>query len=235
MLADMSAEVAAARQLYQHAAWLVDAGEPANTETSQAKLFASEMAERVTSQALQIFGGNGYTTRVRRRALLARRPADEDLRGHLGDPAPDHRRQPARRRAARRASPMTFDPGRRARRALQRRAAQRLADLTGDYAGHRRGVAGLQRRRRARPGGRDHRVRALAGRHPASRQAGTSSPRSTRRCGRLARRDLRHLRGAAAGRSRRTRLEARPTARTCIRLREPAGSEARHRQPVSRG
>ena len=62
MLADMSAEVAAARQLYQHAAWLVDAGEPANTETSQAKLFASEMAERVTSQALQIFGGNGYTT-----------------------------------------------------------------------------------------------------------------------------------------------------------------------------
>jgi alkylation response protein AidB-like acyl-CoA dehydrogenase len=62
MLADMSAEVAAARQLYLHAAWLVDSGEAANTETSQAKLFASEMAERVTSQALQIFGGNGYTT-----------------------------------------------------------------------------------------------------------------------------------------------------------------------------
>lgn len=62
LLADMSADVAAARQLYQHAAWLVDSGAPANTETSQAKLFASEMAERVTSQALQIFGGNGYTT-----------------------------------------------------------------------------------------------------------------------------------------------------------------------------
>ena len=62
MLADMSADVAAARQLYQHAAWLVDSGAEANTETSQAKLFASEMAERVTSQALQIFGGNGYTT-----------------------------------------------------------------------------------------------------------------------------------------------------------------------------
>ena len=62
LLADMSADVAAARQLYQHAAWLVDTGAPANTETSQAKLFASEMAERVTSQALQIFGGNGYTT-----------------------------------------------------------------------------------------------------------------------------------------------------------------------------
>jgi alkylation response protein AidB-like acyl-CoA dehydrogenase len=62
LLADMSSDVAAARQLYQHAAWLVDQGQAANTETSQAKLFASEMAERVTSQALQVFGGNGYTT-----------------------------------------------------------------------------------------------------------------------------------------------------------------------------
>lgn len=62
MLADMSCDIEAARQLWQYAAWLVDSGETANTETSQAKLFASEMAERVTSQALQIFGGNGYTT-----------------------------------------------------------------------------------------------------------------------------------------------------------------------------
>jgi len=57
----MSSEVAAARQFYQYAAWLVDSGAPANTETSQAKLYASEMAERVTSQALQIFGGNGIS------------------------------------------------------------------------------------------------------------------------------------------------------------------------------
>jgi alkylation response protein AidB-like acyl-CoA dehydrogenase len=62
LLADMSADIAAARQLYQHAAWLVDSGAPAAIETSQAKLFASETAERVTSQALQVFGGNGYTT-----------------------------------------------------------------------------------------------------------------------------------------------------------------------------
>jgi len=62
LLADMAAQVAAGRQLYQHAAWLVDSGAAANVETSQAKLFASEMAERVTGQALQIFGGNGYTT-----------------------------------------------------------------------------------------------------------------------------------------------------------------------------
>ena len=61
-LAAMAADVEAARQLWQHAAWLLDAGEPADVETSQAKLVASETAERVTSQALQIFGGNGYTT-----------------------------------------------------------------------------------------------------------------------------------------------------------------------------
>lgn len=61
-LAGMAADVEAARQLWQHAAWLLDAGEPADVETSQAKLVASETAERVTSSALQIFGGNGYTT-----------------------------------------------------------------------------------------------------------------------------------------------------------------------------
>lgn len=61
-LADMSAQVAAARQLWQHAAWLIDHDEPAEVDAAQAKLMASEMAERVTGQALQIFGGNGYTT-----------------------------------------------------------------------------------------------------------------------------------------------------------------------------
>jgi alkylation response protein AidB-like acyl-CoA dehydrogenase len=61
-IADMAAQVEAARQLWMHAAWLVDAGEPADVATSQAKLVASETAEQVTSQALQIFGGNGYTT-----------------------------------------------------------------------------------------------------------------------------------------------------------------------------
>ena len=60
------------------------------------KFFASEMAERVTSEALQIFGGAGYTTASRGRALLARRPADQDLRGHVGDPAEDHFRRAAR-------------------------------------------------------------------------------------------------------------------------------------------
>ncbi|MFC5062597.1 acyl-CoA dehydrogenase family protein [Actinomycetospora atypica] len=65
-IADMAADVEAARQLYMHAAWLVDSGaadrQTVDVATSEAKLFASETAERVTSRALQIFGGNGYTT-----------------------------------------------------------------------------------------------------------------------------------------------------------------------------
>jgi butyryl-CoA dehydrogenase len=59
-LADMAVEIEAARQLIWHAAALRDAGEPCLKEASMAKLFASEMAERVCSRALQIHGGYGY-------------------------------------------------------------------------------------------------------------------------------------------------------------------------------
>ncbi|HEY7237594.1 MAG TPA: acyl-CoA dehydrogenase family protein [Burkholderiales bacterium] len=59
-LADMATGVEAARQLYLHAARLRDAGEPCIKEASMAKLFASEMAERVCSDAIQIHGGYGY-------------------------------------------------------------------------------------------------------------------------------------------------------------------------------
>ncbi|HEY1777103.1 MAG TPA: acyl-CoA dehydrogenase family protein [Solirubrobacteraceae bacterium] len=61
-LADMVTAIEAARQLYYYAAELHDAGERCEKECSMAKLFASEMAERVTSEAMQILGGNGYTT-----------------------------------------------------------------------------------------------------------------------------------------------------------------------------
>ena len=61
-LADMATEVEAARQLVWHAATLRDAGEPCLKEASMAKLFASEMAERVCSAALQVHGGYGYVT-----------------------------------------------------------------------------------------------------------------------------------------------------------------------------
>ena len=59
-LATMATEIEAARQLVHHAAQLREAGLPCLTEASMAKLFASEMAERVCSAALQIFGGSGY-------------------------------------------------------------------------------------------------------------------------------------------------------------------------------
>ena len=61
-LADMATGVEAARQLYLHAARLRDAGEPCIREASMAKLFASEMAERVCSDAIQIHGGYGYVS-----------------------------------------------------------------------------------------------------------------------------------------------------------------------------
>ena len=59
-LADMATQIEAARQLIWHAAALKDAGKPCLKEAAMAKLFASEMAERVCSDAIQIHGGYGY-------------------------------------------------------------------------------------------------------------------------------------------------------------------------------
>jgi alkylation response protein AidB-like acyl-CoA dehydrogenase len=59
-LADMATHIEAARHMVLHAAALKDAGRPCLTEASMAKLFASEMAERVCSDAIQIHGGYGY-------------------------------------------------------------------------------------------------------------------------------------------------------------------------------
>ena len=60
-IARMAAEIEAARQLMYHVASEIDAGRGADKDASMVKWFASEMAERVTSDALQIFGGAGYT------------------------------------------------------------------------------------------------------------------------------------------------------------------------------
>jgi len=60
LLADMQVQVNAARLLVLHAARLRSAGLPCLSEASQAKLFASEMAERVCSSAVQVHGGYGY-------------------------------------------------------------------------------------------------------------------------------------------------------------------------------
>jgi len=61
-LADMATQVEAARQLVWHAATLKDAGRPCLKEASMAKMFASEAAEKVCSDAIQIHGGYGYTS-----------------------------------------------------------------------------------------------------------------------------------------------------------------------------
>jgi butyryl-CoA dehydrogenase len=61
MLADMATEIDAARLLVRKAAWKQDSGSRFSMEASIAKLFASEMATRVTHKAIQIHGGNGYS------------------------------------------------------------------------------------------------------------------------------------------------------------------------------
>ncbi len=64
-LADMAAEVAQGRAFWQQVAHLLDSGEPAEQESAAVKLLTSEMAVRVTNQAMQLHGGNGYTTERR--------------------------------------------------------------------------------------------------------------------------------------------------------------------------
>ena len=61
-LSEMATKIEAARQLILHAASMKDAGLPCLKEAAMAKLFASEMAERVVSDAMQIHGGYGYVS-----------------------------------------------------------------------------------------------------------------------------------------------------------------------------
>ncbi|MBI5653548.1 MAG: acyl-CoA dehydrogenase family protein [Chloroflexi bacterium] len=60
MLADMATEIEAARLLAWRAAWLLDQGEPNNYAASMAKVYAGDMAMKVTTDALQVVGGMGY-------------------------------------------------------------------------------------------------------------------------------------------------------------------------------
>jgi alkylation response protein AidB-like acyl-CoA dehydrogenase len=61
-LADMATQIEAARALMYQVAERCDAGDNIEKEAAMAKLFATEMAERATGEAIQIHGGNGYTT-----------------------------------------------------------------------------------------------------------------------------------------------------------------------------
>src|SRR5439155_10762207 len=64
-LASMAADIEAARALTRQAAHALDAGDTTATLPAMAKLVATEMAVRVTNQAMQLHGGNGYTTERR--------------------------------------------------------------------------------------------------------------------------------------------------------------------------
>ncbi|MFT3894539.1 MAG: acyl-CoA dehydrogenase family protein [Anaerolineales bacterium] len=64
MLADAATEIEAARTLLYKAAWLKEQGKPYNKEAAMAKMFATEMAERVCRNAIQIHGGYGYSSMV---------------------------------------------------------------------------------------------------------------------------------------------------------------------------
>jgi len=61
MLADMAKDLEAGRLLTYQCAWLLDQGRPASKQSSMAKCFATDSAMRATTDAVQIFGGNGYT------------------------------------------------------------------------------------------------------------------------------------------------------------------------------
>jgi butyryl-CoA dehydrogenase len=61
-LADMATEIQAARHLVYHSAWLHQNGKDYATFSAMAKLFASEVCMRVTTKAVQLHGGYGYTT-----------------------------------------------------------------------------------------------------------------------------------------------------------------------------
>jgi alkylation response protein AidB-like acyl-CoA dehydrogenase len=61
MIADMEVAVGAARLLVYRAAWLKDQGRPYSNEAAAAKLYASEASERVCRDAIQVFGGYGYS------------------------------------------------------------------------------------------------------------------------------------------------------------------------------
>jgi acyl-CoA dehydrogenase len=59
-IAQMAMEINAARHLVWHAAWLLDQGKPCGKESAMAKAYGSDVAMRVTTEALQILGGYGY-------------------------------------------------------------------------------------------------------------------------------------------------------------------------------
>ena len=74
-----------------NAARLKDAGQPFPQQAAMAKLFSSQVADRITSQCLELFGGYGYSKEYPGGEVLPRRQDRHDLRGHQQHAAADHR------------------------------------------------------------------------------------------------------------------------------------------------
>ena len=132
MLADMATAVEAARALYLDAARRKDAGLDFGQQAAMAKLFASDTAMRVTTDAVQVLGGVRLRRGLPGRAVHARGQGAADRRGHQPDPAHGHQPRPvirpasspAIRRARRPSGPVT---GTTRRSARTRSAAARTA------------------------------------------------------------------------------------------------------------
>jgi butyryl-CoA dehydrogenase len=86
-LADLATEIEAARHLVYHAAWLKQHGHPFKQAAAMAKLYASELAMRATTKAVQLHGGYGYTTEypVERMSEIQRIVIARQLLGDLID------------------------------------------------------------------------------------------------------------------------------------------------------
>ena len=81
-LAQMATDLEAARLMVYNAARLKDAGQPFAQQAAMAKLFSSQVADRTTSNCLELFGGYGYSKEYPAEKYLSRRQDRDDLRGH---------------------------------------------------------------------------------------------------------------------------------------------------------
>ena len=125
-LADLAADLDAARLLTWRASWMAAQNAPYHhAEGSMSKLKASEVAVRITEQAIKVAGGLGIHPRPPGREVVSRRQAVHDLRGHVRDPAARDRPHAGRRDDRAAAAPPDAHGRRRHRPALGRGTKRR--------------------------------------------------------------------------------------------------------------
>ena len=94
-LAQMATDLEAARLMVYNTARLKDAGQPFQQQAAMAKLFSSQVADRTTSNCLELFGGYGYSKEYPAEKYLPGREDRNHLRGHQQHAAADHRQEHA--------------------------------------------------------------------------------------------------------------------------------------------